>query len=85
MRSLLEELGFSREDGLKTKRCEEELIVRDILSELAREQSVHPDEFFKEDCALHNMFLSDFWIPSANLLLEINELKHFYPYTRKAS
>ena len=54
----------------------ENLFLRETLAEMGKE--------FKEEFMLDKaLFKADFFIPSANLAIEINGKSHYYPYTTR--
>lgn len=54
----------------------ENLAVREALTELKKEFN---EEYLVEDA----LFKTDFYIPSAKLVIEINGKTHYYPYTTR--
>lgn len=58
-------------------------MCRGALEAIANKRNIPVEEFYKEELLLDNLFTVDFYIPSEKLVIEINGVRAFYPYTRK--
>ena len=60
----------------------EHSVIRDCLTKIGKKNNYSAD-FFLEEFKVGGLFRADFYVPQFRLILEINGVAHFYPYTRK--
>jgi len=61
---------------------QEHEVVRKGLLEIMSENGFSTFRFLEES-KVGGLFRADFYIPEVRLIIEINGVQHFYPYTRK--
>ena len=71
-------------DTARKQSVKEHEIVREALEKLHLEDVIDgkESELYHEEYQVE-YFVADFYVPKANLIIEINSKQHFYPYTYK--
>lgn len=57
-------------------------IVRKSLLQIGVKKGIETG-YFQEEQKVGHLFRADFYVPEARLIIEINGVQHFYPYTRR--
>lgn len=59
----------------------EHAAIKYILNRIAIKKGIR--NFYQEEARLQYNFLADFYVPSENLVIEVNSMLHYVPYTEK--
>jgi hypothetical protein len=58
-------------------------VIKQALARIAEKHEMPVETYYEEEKWIDKMFTSDFYIPHVRLVMEVNGVRAFYPYTRK--